>query len=221
MTRVLTKDWNKPKRWNAIESDKEALRDAVGNAPPPEDKVFPSMCDPFDDRVPPEWIMRFMNLICGTPSLTWLLLTKRPMITKRSLVDPPDNLWLGVSCENQETADERIPILLSVPARVWFVSCEPLLGPVDLSRVEMWRTFETGMLPDGAEPELAIDWVIAGGESGFNHRRMEVEWIQSLAYQCKAAGVPFFCKQDSARFPGEQGAIPNELWNTKQFPNHD
>jgi protein gp37 len=94
------------------------------------------------------------------------------------------NLWLGVSVENQASADERIPLLLQTPAAVRFVSCEPLLGPVDL---------RDGLGLMGAMGDL--DWVIAGGESGPGARPMHPDWARGLRDQCAAAGVPFFFKQ--------------------------
>jgi len=92
---------------------------------------------------------------------------------------PLPNVWLGVSVENQETADQRIPILLDTPAAVRFLSCEPLLAPIDL-RIAAFN---------------GIDWVIVGGESGPGARPCEVAWIRSIVEQCKAAGVPAFVKQ--------------------------
>ncbi len=104
---------------------------------------------------------------------------------------PLDNCWLGTSIENQQTADERIPHLLRCPAKVRFLSCEPLLGPLDLSN---WivRVPED---EDGAPFPGGIDWVIVGGESGPHARPMHPDWARSLRNQCQAAGVPFFFKQ--------------------------
>ncbi|MGL5514522.1 MAG: DUF5131 family protein, partial [Sporomusa sp.] len=112
-------------------------------------------------------------------------------------------LWLGVTAENQEQADKRIPILLEIPAGVRFVSVEPMLGPVDL-----W--YPKSIWPDGpemcctgrncgcrglpTEPPLmcGLDWVICGGESGPGARPMHPDWARSLRDQCQAAGVPYF-----------------------------
>ncbi len=103
----------------------------------------------------------------------------------------PDNVWLGVSVEDQQRADERIPLLLQVPARVRFLSVEPLLGPVDLCSCNpKW--------PDRHSRDcrlLSLDWVIIGGESGPRARPCHVEWVRSLVQQCKAAGTPCFIKQ--------------------------
>lgn len=97
----------------------------------------------------------------------------------------PANVWLGTTVEDQQRANERIPHLLAVPAAVRFLSCEPLLGSLDLSGP--WRL--------GAGGNFGIDWVIIGGESGGGSRRFEVEWARNLVKQCRAAGVPPFVKQ--------------------------
>jgi protein gp37 len=117
---------------------------------------------------------------------------------KLAVVDnwPLKNLWLGVSVENQATADERIPHLLATPAAVRFLSCEPLLGPV---RLHGWcRTCKGFVGTMGAkchDDTVWPDWVIAGGESGPGARPCRVEWLRSLRDQCAGAGVAYFCKQ--------------------------
>lgn len=101
------------------------------------------------------------------------------------------NVWLGVSCENQATADERIPHLLKCPAAVRFLSCEPLIGPIDL---------RLNNKPDDLRTRAPyIGWVIVGGESGPNSRPCDVAWIRSIVEQCKDAGVPVFVKQLGAK----------------------
>lgn len=133
---------------------------------------------------------------------------------------PLPNVWLGVSVEDQAAADERIPLLLQTPAAVRFLSCEPLLGPVDL-----WSARYPGR--DGGAGKgsafawgRGVQWVIVGGESGSRHRPLNHEWACSQRDQCRAAGVAFFGKQDSGRtshvplpadlaiyeFPDEKGA---------------
>ncbi|MBE3584967.1 MAG: phage Gp37/Gp68 family protein [Thermoanaerobacter sp.] len=121
---------------------------------------------------------------------------------------PLPNVWLGVTAENQDRADERIPVLLQIPAAVRFVSVEPMLGPVDLTRIPC---------PNGCDPETycvrcchdynqndwgtvnsfeeGISWVIAGGETGPKARPCHPDWVRSLRDQCQSAGVPFFLKQ--------------------------
>lgn len=104
---------------------------------------------------------------------------------------PLPNVWLGVTVEDQERADLRIPILLDTPAAVRWLSCEPLLGPVDLDATGMGVTGTSG--PE-SRPS-AVDWVVAGGESGPNARPMHPSWARSLRDQCATAGVPFLFKQ--------------------------
>jgi protein gp37 len=124
---------------------------------------------------------------------------------------PLPNLWLGVSTERQQEADERIPLLLQTPAAVRFISAEPLLGPIDLRRLKVFAAAKGGEQLDalsgdthrysddpmsnyiGSGPRL--DWIIVGGESGPNARPMHPDWARSLRDQCAAAGVPFFFKQ--------------------------
>jgi protein gp37 len=97
---------------------------------------------------------------------------------------PLPNIWLGVSVEDQNTADERILPLLHTPASIRFLSCEPLLGPIDLNYIR-WKTYSTNI----------IDWVIAGGESGPNARPMHPDWVRGIKDQCFKTNVPFFFKQ--------------------------
>ena len=117
---------------------------------------------------------------------------------------PLPNLWLGVSAERQEEADERIPLLLQTPAAVRFLSAEPLLGPIDLTHTCM-PGYSTTMSAN-------LDWVIGGGESGSNARPMHPDWARSLRDQCAAAGVPFFFKQMT-----KKGPIPDDLM-VREFP---
>ena len=116
---------------------------------------------------------------------------------------PLPNVWLGVSVEDQATADERVPLLLQTPAAVRFVSYEPALGPVDF---EPWLTASpsAAFLSGKVSPEMpawtrlgstALNWIIAGGESGPNARPAHPDWFRSVRYQCQAAGAPFFFKQ--------------------------
>lgn len=118
---------------------------------------------------------------------------------------PLPNLWLGVSAENQDTADLRIPALLDTPAAVRFISAEPLLGPVDLVRsvnVEPLAAYH--FKPGG------IDWVIAGGESGAHARPMEPGWVRDIRDQCSANNIPFLFKQWGGRIPKANGRTLDE-----------
>ena len=136
---------------------------------------------------------------------------------------PLPNVWLGVSVEHQEAADERIHELLGTPAAVRFLSCEPLLGPVDLrAYLEV-----TGEDERGHWSAFPLHWVIVGGESGPGARRMAPEWAESILAQCAAAGVPAWFKQTGSvwargsRFADRAGADPAE-WpaglNVQRFP---
>lgn len=137
---------------------------------------------------------------------------------------PLSNLWLGVTAENQEQADKRIPILLQIPAAVRFVSIEPMLGPVDLIRLNLR---DCGMThpPDGGFKEMAfghrlapnIDWVICGGESGPGARPMHPDWARSLRDQCHAASVPYFFKQWGEWWPIAGDGISKPEYDN-QFP---
>lgn len=184
---------------------------------------------------------RLLLLIADTPNLDWLLLTKRPQNVTAALrrfgdttadfyADRvgeawEDRVWFGTSVENQQAADERIPHLLKVPAAVRFLSMEPLLGPVDLTRLyghislngsvdlcvdglrglaaPAWRGRKTNPSGPYSRPVGSkVDWVIVGGESGHGFRPMDPAWADSLRRQCEAATVPFWFKQHSGRRPG-------------------
>jgi protein gp37 len=146
-----------------------------------------SMADVFEDRRDLDLVrQRLWALIERTPNLDWLLLTKRPDVVGDLVpwVDEwPANVWLGTTIENQKWADRRAPLLVQHPAAVRFVSCEPLLGPVD---IRPWLAAS-----DGAR----IDWVIAGGESGHHARPTNPEWFTALRDQCRAHGIAFHFKQ--------------------------
>lgn len=130
---------------------------------------------------------------------------------------PLPNVWLGVSCEDQRRADERIPHLLATPAAVRFVSAEPLLGDLEIiDYLRPLKVYEGGFADDLAAPSL--DWVICGGESGKGHRPMEMEWAKSLYFQCKDSGTAYFFKQDSGPRSGERGRASDALWSAKEFP---
>lgn len=116
----------------------------------------------------------------------------------------PANVWIGTTVENQARADERIPQLLSIPAKVRFLSCEPLLGPVDLSTTFHWQRADMASQPVWTPENPGIHWVITGGESGTGARPMHPDWARSLRDQCSAAGVPFFFKQWGEWLPGCQ-----------------
>lgn len=188
---------------------------------PTRRRVFcASMADWLEDRedLTPH-LVKLLGVINATPNLDWLLLTKRPQnfrkrmeaalepaawpgrsrYIKEWLLDgiPPHNVWIGTTVEDQQRAEERIPELLGIPARVRFLSCEPLLGPVDLDGPIAIGP-ANGRWDSPSDPDTWLDgihWVIAGGESGHKARPMHPEWVRSLRDQCAAAQVPFFFKQ--------------------------
>ena len=167
-----------------------------------------------------------LEAISEHEELDFLLLTKRPQnvfgVVHRH-DDPnwsthsgklPPNVWLGTSVEDQKTADERIPHLLQVPAAVRFLSCEPLIGSVDLAYTCFNGADSFGSMP-------GIHWAIIGGESGPNARPMKPDWARDLRDQCVAAGVPFFFKQGSQtpewpRFK-DFASFPRDL-QLREFP---
>ena len=125
-----------------------------------------------------------------------------------------ENVWLGVTAENQKTADERIPILLDIPAAVRFISVEPMLSPVDINPGQYpW----VDILPDSSLSDRQyIDWVICGCESGLKRRKTEIDWIASLKDQCLKHNIPFFLKQREiagkvVNMPELDGKIWNQL----------
>ena len=133
-------------------------------------------------------------------ALEWLFEGRIHMMPE--LVWPLPNVWLGVSVEDQRAAEERISDLLETPAAVRFVSCEPLLGPVDLwgARYANPNGGKTGAVtnwPGG------LDWVIVGGESGPKARPMHPDWVRGIRDQCLAGNIPFFFKQWGEWVPAE------------------
>jgi protein gp37 len=211
--------WSQPLRWD------NAARRAGRRA-----RVFcASMADVFDNQVPPEWRAQLWHLIARTDHLDWLLLTKRPQNIAGML--PPGwgngwpNVWLGTTAENQAEADRRIPHLLAAPARIRFLSCEPLLGPIDLRYlqpgdppVEIDALASThGVLRPHQGRNARVDWVIVGGESGSGARPMDPAWARSLRDQCAAAGVPLFMKQMGGPVKARMPAIPEDLL-IREFP---
>lgn len=180
-----------------------------------------SMSDLFHDEVPDEFIDDILWRIFGCEHHQFLLLTKRPGRMRDRLTERPrwcsesrwplHNLWLGVTAEDQQRADERIPLLLQTPAAVRFVSAEPLLGPVDLTKfgyLRAGRYFEH----DGSEWPNQISWVIAGGETGPGARPAHPDWFRQVRDQCASAGVPFFFRGwgEWASFGGD-GVILDQM----------
>lgn len=259
-TRVVAAEaaWKKVEAWNrAAEKTGERRR------------VFPSLCDPFEDWTGPmldsdgrilwcaegeKWKgvdpkyhkidpwhpltmsdvrRRLFDLIDRCEWLDFLLLTKRPENAERMMPPyfpggyiaeagsmnqegPRPNVWLGVTVENQEQADKRIPHLLKTPAAVRFLSMEPLLGPVNLCTCGLANA--DGRFGHATDCRLRfIDWVITGGESGPNARPSHPDWFRSLRDQCQAAGVAFFFKQWGEWAPEDQIEHCEPIWQKSQF----
>jgi protein gp37 len=222
--RTSEANWKKPLAWNR-KAEKDGVRPRVFCA---------SLADWLDPEVPVEWLADLLAIIKETPHLDWLLLTKRPELWRERLTkaykwcfdqgmkkdalncfiqawiqgrEIPSNVWIGASVENQK-ATSRIPHMLQIPGYVRFLSCEPLLGSVDLTKVTWPLKHDVDVLRGGAwnapgclpgftnhsDMEL-IHWVICGGESGPNARPMHPDWARSLRDQCVAAGIPFHFKQ--------------------------
>lgn len=209
-TRVVTgaHTWNDPLRWH-----KKALE--AGTRP----FVFcASLSDVFDNRWEPEWRRRAFARMRETPALVYLLLTKRPQLIVRLSEEAgglPPNAAIGTTVEDQERADINVPHLLAAKAKLKpafaFLSCEPLLGPISLEKIELRRH---GALPNDLSRTLGdyilplrgafsdssrLDWVITGGETDQGQHKARPShpaWFRSLRDQCAAAGVPFHHKQN-------------------------
>lgn len=216
-----------------------------------------SMSDLFHEAVPDVFLDRVFAVMGAARRHTFQVLTKRPERMRAYLsgpatevrvrgeqaslvlsgsatlsqpVWPLPNVWLGTSVENQTWADRRIPELLATPAAVRFLSCEPLLGWVDLTsvifgpphqqvtgkldaltgrgRYQSWTTAMVDLEGPG------IDWVIAGGESGPDHRPVDPAWVRSLRDQCTEAGVAFLFKQWGGRTPKSGGRdLDGRTWD--------
>ena len=216
--------WQAPLRWAKNDPTRLGRRPRVFCA---------SMADWLDLDAPISEFVRLLDLIRLTPELDWLLLSKRIGNWRKRLEAardatlntafiecwlrgmPPPNVWLGATVVNQAEADRDIPKLLAVPARVRFLSIEPMLGPINLTRIELhkgpiellpeapaeWRGVrEVAVVMNGLKGSkqlgmAPLSWVICGGESGLGARPMHPDWARSLRDQCAAAGVPFLFKQ--------------------------
>lgn len=186
------KHWQEPLTWNC-QAGKQGHRRSVFCA---------SMADVYEDHpLVTSEREKLWALMATTPWLNWLLLTKRPEnVLKMSpwhRGDWPDNVWIGTSVGLQERAEERIPLLLEIPAVVRFLSCEPLLGPIDLSP---WIS--------------QLQWVISGGESGSAARPIDMGWPRALRDQCQEAHVPYFFKQVGGRYHASGGReLDGRTWD--------
>lgn len=208
--RTSAANWKMPLKWN---------REAAESGERP--RVFcASLADVFEHREELQpWRDDLWRLIEMCPNLDWLLLTKRPANVMHFVPYRwcnkggwPENVWMGASAENQLQFDARAPHLCRIPAKVRFVSAEPMLESFRMHHEFDGLCVRNWLCDDG------IHWVIVGGESGANRRDCGVDAIVNVARQCEAAGVPCFVKQDCAMRPGQQGRIPDDVWAIKQFP---
>lgn len=168
-----------------------------------------SLSDMFDNEVPDGWRMNAFAAMAATPNLIHIVLTKRIGNVRRYLQTDglaldligDGRVWLGITVCSQTEADRDIPKLLAVPARVRFLSIEPMLGPISLRWLPAWpdNAPTTAQSPTGRTNHLdglrRLDWIICGGESGPHARPMHPDWVRSLRDQCQAAGVAFTLKQ--------------------------
>ena len=154
-----------------------------------------------------EWRDDAWDIIRRTPHLTYQILTKRPENIRSKLPDDWgdgwNNVWLGVSMESYKQS-KRADILSKIPAKVRFISAEPLLDWIFMPHL-FW------------EDKDKLHWIIVGGESGPNYRQMDLEWARDIRDYCKYYDVAFFMKQDSGPKPGMRGRIPDNLW-VQEFP---
>jgi protein gp37 len=187
-----------------------------------------SMGDLFHEDVKFDWIEQVSENIRGSQQHTFLLLTKRPQRVldywkRRAEVwlgghmtsKWPENVWLGVTVENQDQADKRIPLLLQTPAAVRFISVEPMLGSISIDQwlkckgIKICDVRKGGGGPVGRGDQTwcappcppFINWIICGAETGPGARPINLEWARDLRDQCKSAGVPFFFKKASGPTP--------------------
>jgi protein gp37 len=148
------------------------------------------MSDLFHEDVPVDFIRQIFEIMIKAHWHQFQILTKRHerLASLAASLPWPENVWAGVSIENRRFV-HRADYLRQVPSVVRFISAEPLLGRLE------------GLDLTG------IDWLIAGGESGYRHRPMEIEWVRELRDRCRAAGVAFFFKQWGGRWPKENGRV--------------
>jgi protein gp37 len=229
------KHWLEPVKWNR--KAKEAGKRM---------KVFcASMADILDNEFDQAHRERLWALSQECDWIDWQFLTKR--IGNAKAMFPaewvrngfPKNIWMGITVVNQEEADRDIGKLLELAARVRWISAEPLLGPVDFTKLPtsnrighrdalrglfksmpanvMSRDKVVGSALIDVDVGGKIDWVVVGGESGVKPRDFQISWLDRIVNDCRAAGVSVYVKQDSGYKPGQQGRIPDELW-IHEFP---
>lgn len=223
---------NAPKQYHQPFSRVQLMPDRQG-APlhwrKPRRVFVNSVSDLFHEDVPDEFILDVWATMRLAKRHTFQILTKRPERMRdwvrkwvSAVVYP--NVWLGVSVEHQAAADERIPLLLETPAAVRFLSCEPLLGPVDLRRWLAGPHAEDmelrGVGLSGSHYRPGIHWVIVGGESGKHARHMAWHWLGGLLTQCRDADIPIFVKQMGTYWAKFHGLKDLHGGNPDEWPEH-
>ena len=205
----------------------ERLRKPLGWKKPR--RVFVnSMSDLFHEDIPVKFIDQVFEVMVIAHRHTFQVLTKRAARMRNYIAwrfprFQSPNIWLGVSVEDQRRADERISLLLETPAAVRFVSAEPLLGPISFDSSNQSYPRRSNFL-SGVEGEriydgkkCALDWVIAGGESGPGARPIRPEWVRSIRDQCRSTDTPFFFKQWGGRTPKANGnTLDGRQW--QEYP---
>lgn len=207
--RLLPERLDQPKRWSQ-----------------PRRIFVNSLSDLFHEELSDADIDRVFRVMAACPQHIFQVLTKRPERMQKYVGDrwvqgkegiwgPLPNVWLGTSVENQATAEERIPYLLDTPAAIRFLSCEPLLGPINLEVPRgLMRPGDTIYPPWFTQS--GISWVIDGGESGPRFRPADADWFRSLRDQCVRSRIAYFHKQGSGRRSGQNVELDGVVWH--QFP---
>lgn len=216
--RTSASNWKKAGQWNKT-PDRLIGSQWPGRKP----RVFAaSLADIFDNEIDQTWRDDFWELVCETPNLQWLIVTKRIGNAARML--PPDwgngyaNVTLLITIANQEEADRDVLKLVATPAHQRGLSIEPMLGPVDISNWMFGPDAPCQQCPRDFDCECGwktrrdlglpgIDWVICGGESGPGARPLHPDWVRDLRYQCSVADVPFHFKQWGEWSPTGSGAV--------------
>lgn len=178
---ILTKRPERMKEYLFLLPDRIGYGDAFCEAVREADQDDP---DDLSGAVMNQWVKKVLSVEAGIAN-----------IAKLEQGVPLPNVWLGVTAENQQRADERIPLLLQIPAAKHFVSVEPMLGPVNFEDVPVGMLGPLRPVRKGLPEDIPrLDWVICGGETGANARPMHPDWVRSLRDQCQGAQVPFFFK---------------------------
>lgn len=196
-----------------------------------------SMGDLFHESVPFEWIDEVFKVMVKCKHHTFQVLTKRPERMKEYFTHlkyflqivgtsklPAANVWLGVTAENQAMADERIPILLEIPAAKRFVSVEPMLEDMYIGRYLLTdrekASHDTQIIePAGGFNDKKLDWVIVGAESGANRRECKPEWAERIVGDCAYGNVPCFVKQLHSIHNGKTTLIKMPVGFPQEFPD--